>query len=69
MGKRKKLVIVCILALIITFACIQGAPENLQGRDFSITPLENVSTYAELDYDIEPCGGGAGDDVGGGGPL
>lgn len=69
MGKKKKLVVLCILALVIFYTCIQGASENLQDEKLSIHPPEGISVFSEPEFDYGPCGGGGGDDVGGGGPL
>jgi len=66
---EKKLVIVCILALVIIYTCMQGAPGDLQDENLLTSPPEGISTFSEPEFDSEPCGGGGGDDVGGGGPL
>lgn len=66
---EKKLVIACLLALVIVYACIQGIPEVVQEESLSVPPSGSIFVFSETQFDPEPCGGGGGDDVGGGGPL
>ena len=66
--RDKKLVAVCILALVLVSAFVQVLPEAPQHEDLSIHPLENISTFSGPGLDDNPCGGGGGDDGGGGAP-
>ncbi|MBU7047832.1 MAG: hypothetical protein HXS54_15455 [Theionarchaea archaeon] len=67
--RDKKLAAVCILALVIFSAFVQVLPEASQHEDVSIHSSESIFAFSEPDLDDSPCGGGGGDDVGGGKPL
>ena len=67
--RDKKLVAVCILALVIFSAFMQVLPEASQHEDTSAYPSERIFAFSEQDLGDSPCGGGGGDDAGGGNPL
>ena len=62
--RDKKLVAVCILALVM-FAFVQGLPEAPQHESMSIHPSENIYVFSGQNPDVNPCGGGGGDEGGG----
>lgn len=66
--RDKKLVAVCVMALVIISAFMQVFPEAPQLEDLSIHPSESISVFSEPDFGDNPCGGGGGDDGGGGNP-
>ncbi len=67
--RDKKLVAVCVIALVIISAFAQVLPEAPQHEGFSIHPSESISIFSGPDLDdSNPCGGGGGDEGGGGNP-
>ena len=67
--RDKKLVAVCIIALVIAVAFVQVLPEAPQHEGLSIHPSESISTFSDPGFDDNPCGGGGGDDLGPGHPT
>jgi len=66
--RDRKLVAVCMLALVIVAAFVQVLPEAPQHEDVSIHPSEIIPAFSGPDFDNNPCGGGGGDDGGGSAP-
>lgn len=67
--RDKKLVAVCILALVVFSTFVQVLPEASQHGDIFIRPSESIYAFSEPDLGDSPCGGGGGDDIPGGNPY
>lgn len=65
--REKELALVCIVALVIVFACVQPLPETTQQEVASFSSWSSIHVSSGPWPADDPCGGGGGDE--GGGPA